>query len=159
MSSKIFVRSPKIRYCVLVADGGRARLFSYNAKNRLLAQEHALAAGKNQTESTGLTSDSAGRAFNITGPGKHTLSSHNNPHDKVEQRFAESLATLLETNMKQNIFDKIILIADPKTLGGLRNLLKSSVARHIVAEAGVDLTNESPESIEKRVHHLIYPNS
>jgi len=159
MMTRTYYKSPVVRYAVLVTDGGRARLFSYSSEERLLKLKNSLQNDSIHTPSRDLESDRSGRAFNVRGPGRHAKSSPGNMHDRAEQQFAKSLAEHLSTALAGNEFDKIILIADPRTLGSIRQYVKHPASSYIFAEVSLNLTNSPQELIEQRVHDLIFPLS
>lgn len=68
------------------------------------------------------------------------------PRQADEATFAKQLAHELFMMKEQGSFEKIILFADPQTLGQLRKLLKT-VEESIISSLAKDLTNHSIEEV------------
>jgi protein required for attachment to host cells len=150
---------PNIHYGVLVADGGRARLFSYRSQERVLKLKNSFQSDSIHSPSRDLESDRSGRAFNVKGPGGHTKSPPGNKHDRAELDFAKSLAEQLSAALTKNEFDRIILIADPRTMGNIRQFINRPASSQVFAEVNLNLTSSSEASIEERLHRLVFPLS
>ncbi len=66
-----------------------------------------------------------------------------------EATFSKQLASHLYKQVHSGKMDKIVLIADPDTLGELRPLLHKEVLDAIVSEMAKTLTNHSIDEIER----------
>ena len=62
------------------------------------------------------------------------------PQRHAEYEFARDLSEHLETASNRHRFDYLVLVAAPKILGDLRELLPKTVHGKIVAEINKDLT-------------------
>jgi protein required for attachment to host cells len=133
---------------VLVADGKKA-LFLENvtdaqAPNLVIrrVEEQDLPPNREQQ------SDRPGR---MTDPGQGQRSGLSGAdwHELDEARFASDMADVLYRMAHRGTFKRLILVAPPKTLGGLRDHLHKEVARCVVAEIGKDLTNHPGDRLEK----------
>jgi protein required for attachment to host cells len=71
------------------------------------------------------------------------------PHDTGEATFAKQLAKMLDKMFDQNLFKSLVLIADPHSLGQLRDALHKNVERAIAFSLSKDYTNHSVKEIEK----------
>ena len=71
--------------------------------------------------------------------------------ETTERRFAHLLAHVLERGMTENAFGRLILVAQPKLLGELRENLSRGLQAKIVAEISKDYvhlgTNELREQL------------
>lgn len=72
-------------------------------------------------------------------------------HDLEEARFVEALAERLNRLALQGKFSKLVLIADPRSLGRLRPALHDRARDAILAEIPKDLAHQSIPAIEKSV--------
>jgi protein required for attachment to host cells len=127
---------------VLIADG---------AKARVLAQEknfEQLKPAFEQEEFTGtraqskeIAGDRPGRSFDSGGQGRHAMEPATDPQRYAKYEFARDLAERLEDAVHAHRFDKLVLVAAPKTLGDLRELLPDPVKAKVVAEIDKDLTS------------------
>lgn len=70
-------------------------------------------------------------------------------HQLAEDRFASQTADLLKKRALENDFDKLLIVAPPKTLGELRKHYHSEVEKRLVGEIDKDLTGHPLAEIEK----------
>ena len=137
---------------VLVADG-RKLLFLRNAGDAQaldlkveLAQEQSNPATRDQA------TDAAGRASNTAPSGRNGQSgSSMEPtdfHQIEEDRFAAEAAELLKRRALAHDFERLVIIAPPKTLGELRKHYHKEVERRLTGELAKDLTGHPIPDIE-----------
>jgi protein required for attachment to host cells len=141
---------------VLIADGARARL---------LAQDKPFAALKpalQQEELTGSTAqskeigtDRPGRSFDSAGQGRHAMAPPTDPQRYAKFAFARELAERLEEAVHGGRFDRLVLVAAPKTLGDLRELLPGPVKAKVVAEIDKDLTKVPLHELPKHLDSVL----
>ncbi|MEH6645390.1 host attachment family protein [Sulfitobacter sp.] len=72
-------------------------------------------------------------------------------HELAKERFAADLADILYKKAHKGEFDRLVIVADPGTLGGLRDELHMEVSDKVVAEIPKTLTNHPLVEIEKIV--------
>jgi protein required for attachment to host cells len=72
-------------------------------------------------------------------------------HEIEEERFAKELAEKLHDWAVQGRFERLIIVADPDTLGTLRQAYSDQLKAKIEAEIDKDLTNLPMEDIEKSI--------
>jgi protein required for attachment to host cells len=70
-------------------------------------------------------------------------------HALEKERFASDIAGRLKDWALKNRFDKLVVCADPKTLGNIRPEYHVEVERRIVAEIAKDLTSIPVDEIER----------
>ena len=66
-----------------------------------------------------------------------------------KDRFAKDLAEILYKRAHANKFDKLVVAADPSTLGELRKEFHQAVSERVIAEVAKDLTNHPMDEMEK----------
>ena len=66
-----------------------------------------------------------------------------------KDRFAKDMAEILYKRAHAGKFDKLVIAADPSTLGNLRKELHQVVEGKVIAEISKDLTNHDLDSMEK----------
>ncbi len=71
--------------------------------------------------------------------------------DLNEATFSKIIAEKLYALAHADAFEKLILIADPVTLGEIRPLLHQEVSRRIILELNKTLINSPVEDIEKSI--------
>lgn len=64
-------------------------------------------------------------------------------HQQEEDRFAHDVAAMLKQRALRNEFEKLIIIAPPKTLGELRKHYHKEVASRLAGELAKDLTGHT----------------
>jgi protein required for attachment to host cells len=70
-------------------------------------------------------------------------------HQLQKDNFAHEAADMLKKKALANEFDKLIVVAPPKTLGELRKHYHKEVEARIAGEVAKDLTNMPVAEIEK----------
>ena len=133
---------------VVVADG-RKMLFFRNAgdaTNLNLTVVHA-EEQKNPADREQKT-DAAGRAASTHGASGSAMG-ETDFHQQEEDRFAAETASLLKQRALAGDFQKLIVIAPPRTLGELRKHYHKEVSDRIEGELAKDLTSHPVADIEK----------
>ncbi|MDA9918459.1 host attachment family protein [Erythrobacter sp.] len=90
-----------------------------------------------------------GRMFD--GTGHKSAVDDTDWHQLAKERFASELADILYKRAHRGDFDKLVIAADPSTLGELRQSLHQEVTNRVVAEIAKNLTNHEMADIEKLV--------
>ena len=133
---------------VLVADG-RKSLFLRNEGDdqylNLVVEDQRAHADLQDRE---MKSDRAGQASWQAGSGRHSSMEETNFHQQEEDRFAADTAALLSKRAQSSDFEKLIIIAPPRTLGELRQHYDKAVSDRIVAEVDKDLVNHPIDKLE-----------
>lgn len=136
-------------YCVVVADGARARLFSLEdaaigdmgpnlVESSDLANPEAEAAGKEvwSDDKPGRNTGSGGSAH-----GYDDHRSHH--HQEIENRFAKQIAGEINKMVSDNKVRNLVLAAEKKMLGHMRDALTLHASGIKVNEIAKDLTKMS----------------
>jgi protein required for attachment to host cells len=140
-------------YWVLVADSGRARIFSLQRKPAGFSEVQELLSDSRHETTTDLMTDASGRTADVKGgPSSHTLQPRSDAHNLAEQAFSSRLVKYLEQAAGKKLFERLVIIADPKTLGRLRRNMSKSLAAHISHEVNRDVVGLPPDELERRVH-------
>lgn len=145
------MKTDLLTYWVLVADGGRARIFEMRRKPAKFRELHTLVSDALHNRSADLVSDSSGRSFNTQGPAGHSKKQKSDPHDLAEQAFSRKLIDNLERASNMNKFEKLVIISDPRTLGRLRSLMSKQLRNRITTEVSLDLVGLPTEKLKKKV--------
>lgn len=85
------------------------------------------------------------------GPGQYSALDDTDWHELEKARFADDLAEKLYERAHRGDFRRIVLVADPTTLGRLRQKLHKEVAEKVIAETAKDYTNMPLDEVEKRL--------
>jgi protein required for attachment to host cells len=117
---------------IVVADGGKAILLrNVGKQGEFVLEEERRLTLKNFVED---------------GPSGAGLEERS-PHETGEATFTKQLARMLDNLFNQNYFDAVVLIADPQTLGQLRDAVHKNVGKAIVFTLSRDYTNHSIKEI------------
>lgn len=92
--------------------------------------------------------DRPGRSFSSVGPGRSAYE-ETDFHQLEEDRFAAETAELLKKRALNNDFEKLIIVAPPKTLGELRKSYHKEVEGRLIGEIDKTLTGHTLDDIEK----------
>ena len=132
---------------VVVADG-RKMLFFRNdgdAQNPNLVVERKRV--QDNPDNIDQRTDAPGRSFSSVGAGRSAYE-ETDFHQLEEDRFAAETADLLKKRALNNDFEKLIIVAPPKTLGELRKHYHKEVESRLIGEIDKTLTGHPVEDIE-----------
>lgn len=137
---------------VMVADGRKLLFFRNDgdAANLNLQVEHA----EEQSNPSDLDqkTDLAGRASSTRGgnfaAGGGTMGEVDF-HQLEEDRFAADAAEMLKKRALANEYEKLIIVAPPRTLGELRKHYHKEVESRLLGEIDKDLTGHPVDQIEQ----------
>jgi protein required for attachment to host cells len=135
---------------VLIADGEKA-LFMVNETD---AEDPFLQVFREEEQDNPPNRDQAANRrgrFN-DGPSVHRSAVDDTDwHQLSKDRFAHELSEILYKQVHKGKFERIVIVAPPKTLGELRDEMHQEVAAKVVGEIRKTLTNHPMDEIEKIV--------
>lgn len=76
-------------------------------------------------------------------------------HALEKVRFIDRLVARLAADAEQQAFDRLVLLADQRSLGEAREQLTDRLERRIIAEEAKDVVNEPADKLEARVQTLL----
>ncbi len=133
---------------VVVADGRKMLFFRNDGDDVNLnlivvhAEEQDNPADRDQK------TDAAGRASSTHGASGSAMGEVD-LHQQEEDRFAAETANLLKRRALRGDFQKLIVVAPPRTLGELRKHYHKEVVSRLEGELAKDLTGHPVADIEK----------
>ncbi|ROR34627.1 host attachment protein [Inmirania thermothiophila] len=144
------------RYCVIVAGQGCARFFELRP-----AEHPELESGPNLVETASLTNEDAsgevwsdpksGRNRAPGGGGAHGYDDHREGHmAEFERRFARRIGETAARMLRRHPA-RLVLVAEKRMLGHLRQSLNGSAAGVTVQEVAKDLCRMAPMEIHERL--------
>lgn len=145
------MKTSPLTYWVLVADSGSARIFELQKTPAEFREVQTLVSDALHKRTSDMVSDGSGRSFNAQGPGGHSKEQKSDPHDLAEQEFCRKLADKLELAANMKVFEKLVIFADPKTLGRLRPLMSKNVRKQVTHEVNLDLVGMPLEKLKKKI--------
>ena len=139
------------KYWVLVADSGKARIIELRRKPAEFHEVQELVSESQHQPSRELMSDASGRAFHVQGPSSHSKVPRSDAHDRAKHAFTRKLVGKLEQAANMNAFEHLAVIADPKTLGRLRQHMSKSLYASVTYEMNLDMVGIPLDSLEQRI--------
>lgn len=73
-----------------------------------------------------------------------------------ELKFVQKLAVWLNEAQKEDAFDRLVLVAAPKTLSELRPLLSEGVQARLMAQLDKDLASQADYRINEQLEKIIW---
>lgn len=147
--------NPKARFWALIANSGQARIVEMRRKPYEFRQVAEVESEAQHMTNKDLVSDASGRVYHTQGPGTHAMQPRSDPHEQAEVQFTRNLAAKLDRAAQLGRFDRLLIVADPKTLGRLRGLLSKTVATRVADEISLDLVSLPPNRLEPRLKNLL----
>ena len=127
---------------VLVADGAKLLFFRNEGDADALDLKVVEAMQQADPADRDIKTDAAGRK-----PGGHTAGEADY-HRQAEADFAAGAASLINRAAVAGEFERLVIVAPPKTLGELRRHYHPQVENKIVAEIPKDLAGHPVDRIE-----------
>jgi protein required for attachment to host cells/ribosome-associated translation inhibitor RaiA len=91
-------------------------------------------------------SDKPGRSFSSAGGGvRHALEPRSNPRKLEKHNFTREVADALDAALGARRYTQLVLVAPPRSLGELREVLSERVLKAITQEIPKSLTNLPPD--------------
>ncbi len=130
---------------ILTADRAGARIFTRYEDNLSLFETIPHEEGR--LKANEVNSDRPGRVFDSAGMGRHSMGQAVSAEESIARDFARSLAEKLHDGRVQGSFTRLVLIAEPRFLGLLREALDSDTSRMVVSSIAKNLQSKSPQEI------------
>lgn len=144
-----------VRTCILVADGAHARVYLNEGPGKGLKQLEDYNETRDLRESREIASDAPGRSFDSGGEGRHAMEPPTDPKRHEKQEFHREIVEKIVSAFKANKFDRLVLVAPPRTLGNLRGEIESEPSLEIHAEINKDLIKASHKDLLAQVGDVI----
>lgn len=135
------------RTWVLIADGGRARVLSQTGKGHPLVEVEGLALHADLPRSHEIGRDRPGRSYESHGTARHAVEGHSDPHDSLEHAFLVDVAERLDARLAAGAFDRLVLVAPPRALAVLRQVVSKPLHAVLDAEVAKDLTKTPDKDV------------
>ena len=143
---------------ILIADGARARLVVNANKNDGYKQVIDTDFIADNRPSHDMGSERPGRTHDSTGSARHAMQPPVDPHREEKRHLAQRVNAFLEEQRQQKAFERLIVIAAPKTLGDLRGSFSAPLQAMVVEEIDKDLTMFSLNDLQDKLPNLIEVN-
>jgi len=141
---------------IVVADGSRARFYRVADDARSIAATEArLESARARGKAEDLVTDRAGRAFDSAGEGRHAMEPETTPQEREKERFQTRVARAMRDALAEGEVERFVLVAEPGTLGALRDELHDRVRERVVAELDKDHTETPLDKLFEQVRALL----
>lgn len=130
---------------ILVADGSRARILKNEGPGKGVQPAMDGEFRHELPKTRELGADRPGRNQEpFTGAGRHAMDNPVDWHRFEKEKFAREMAKVLDRANNAGAFDRLVLVAPPKTLGDLRAALAPATRKKVIGEIDKDLTQLTP---------------
>ena len=143
------------RTWILIADGAYARILLNDGPGRGVHLVPGLDFSVSHDADHEINADRPGRTFDRLGPGRHAKEPASSPHRLRKAKFAKDLVALLHHKLAEDAFDRLIVVAPPKTLGDLRSEMSKPVLNRISGELAKDLTQIPDRQIARQLEGVL----
>lgn len=137
----------KVSTCIVVADHQHARFFRNDGPNKGIQSIDGLSFDTHLSRTSELMTDGTGRGVSSHDGRRHGMQARSDAHQQQGRAFIGEVASTITKQMDGSDYERLILIAPPRALGELRELLPPRVQAQVVGELAHDLTKATPEQI------------
>ena len=142
----------------VVAHRSGTRIFEPDAETRALGLVLQLDHPAGRKKATDFDSDRSGMAFSsMGGGGGHRMSAVENAHEHAARSFARSVADALRKGRIERQYDGLVLVAEARFLGMLREALDGPTAQKVDATVDKDLAKLSVHELPRHLTAVLGP--
>ena len=141
--------SQSISTWVVVGDASGARIFKFNKPIEHWSLVEKVAGDAHEVLDA--TRDFGKKASEHKGALHGHGENLNAKKETAERRFAHLLSHVLERGLDEGAFARLVLVAEPKLLGELRENLSRGLQSKVVAELHKDLMHLTAEQIAEKL--------
>lgn len=147
------------RTLIVVADSARARFFEpRHDEHTLVPAEHAdMMSPLSRRPNRDIVTDRPGRGAGTSAAAthRHGLEPPHDPHKLEKHNFTAALAHALEEMCADHHYDRLVLVAPPRSMGELDTLLSPQVKKVVSHRVPKDLTASSPRSVWQALEKVL----
>lgn len=137
----------KVSTCIVVADHQHARFFRNDGPERGIQPIDGLSLDTHLPRTSELLTDREGRGTASRNGRHHGIEARSDAHGLQGLAFIGKVAAAVAQQMDGCEYERLILIAPPRALGELRELLPQRIQARIIGELPRDLTKATPDKI------------
>lgn len=137
---------------IVIADGSRAHIVKHrNDDAPGLETVASLASAEAHLPARDLRSDRPGRVRESGNSAHHSVEPRQDPHLVAKTEFVDGVAEHLNQASGKGAFDRLVLVAPPRSLAELRERLDAGTAAKVAAAYGKDLTKLPLAELEQHL--------
>ena len=121
----------------IIADGGRARFIERDEQGAYRTIS-SFVSTELKASSRDLATERPGRVHESATTARHAIEPKTDPKEAAKEDFVRYVADQVQS--EQENFDDLVLVAPPRVLGQLREMLAKSVADAVTWDLAKDLT-------------------
>lgn len=145
---------PKPVTWVIIANRAGVRIYSRVGYRRQLRLIDEKSCPRGRLKTGELISDRPGQSFYSDSSRRHFFSSEHDAQDQVAQAFVKKIALFLKKSWGENLFDRLVLIAEPRFLGKLRKALGPRLRNKLIGVLDKELIGVSERQLLNYVKEL-----
>lgn len=134
---------------IVVADAARARVFAQQEGG--LHEHHDFTHPESQLYDRDLRTGGKGEVNKSAGTGSHQSDPAETTMEKHAELFAKELADFLKQARVKGDYAELVLVAEPKVLGRVRDNLDDATAKAVTRTIDKNLTQHDADQIRKSV--------
>jgi protein required for attachment to host cells len=148
---------------IVIMDRSQARFFEAGGSDVPLNAIHQIASPEGRVRGQELLADRPGRSFDSSpvghhgqgGAARHAYSSAVSPHDEAAHNLVMKIVAYLEEGRGKNLYEHLILVAEPHFLGLLRKQLSTQLASTVLKEIEKDWAHLSGNKLSETISHAL----
>jgi len=142
---------------LVVADRVGARIMAVRDGGKTLEARETFDNPRGRLKDGEIDSDRPGRAFDSGGEGRHAMSRAESPHERIGADFAREIGARLAKARGAGEMDELVLVAEPRFLGQLRDALDEQTAGCVVASVAKDLAQVEAAALGAHLGEALKP--
>ncbi|MEQ8232000.1 MAG: host attachment protein [Gammaproteobacteria bacterium] len=142
---------------LVVADRVGARIMAVLDGGRTLEPRVTLDNPEGRLQDREIDADRPGRAFDSGGEGRHAMSREQSAHERIAADFAREIGAALDKARGAGRLDELVLVAEPRFLGHLREAIDAHTANCVVASVDKDLVHLAPDELVAHLGDALKP--
>lgn len=140
---------------ILVADHQHARVFANDGPGRGIEAVDDIALDTHLERSGDLDPHDPDTGFSAKDGVHHGYEPRSDPHRKAGRRFLKDAVAALDAVERKHGFDRLILVAPPRALGELRQMLPETLKQRVIGELDQDLTKATAPELATHLEGVL----
>ena len=141
---------------IIIADGEHARFVQADADNTLRTVSSLDSASAHQ-RSRDIGTDRHGRAFESGATARHAVGPRHDLHAMEQERFVRLVGEQINAASGRDEFDELLLVAPPRALHELREVLDAVTRTKLVGTLEKDLVKTPDHELWPHVREWVSP--
>lgn len=140
---------------IVVADAAHARVFEITGLGRRLREVHDLSHPESQMYARQLRTGGKGDVIDSAGSGHRQPDPRTNQSEKHADHFAKEISEFLRQKRDGDAFSSLVLVAEPKVLGRLREKLDQATMQLVTDSIDKNWVKHDVRQIEELLEHKL----